>query len=199
MAGFYEHKRVAVRFAHSSYPAHRPTFCREIHASSNTEYLDLHSARHKRRKNVAGPMGDQSICPADESVERYRQELLQEGLVGCGCSCIIPSGVEATPSKFWQKRKIPPPSSLDGRVGRRSPSVARNTLANCKPNARIAKAVGLPSPRNPVNKLIEKQRALVVLFAHDRIVSNRSAGAKGHTNTCGRFGLGLKSGPIHCF
>jgi hypothetical protein len=61
--------------------------------------------------------------------------------VACGCSCIIPSGVEATPSKFCQKRKIPPPSSLDGRVGRRSPSEARNTLANCKLNARIAKAV----------------------------------------------------------
>jgi Domain of unknown function (DUF4268) len=67
--------------------------------------------------------------------------------VACCCSCIISSGVEATPSKLWQKRKIPPPSSLDGRVGRRSPSAARNTLANCKLNARIARAVGLPSPK----------------------------------------------------
>jgi hypothetical protein len=194
MAGFYEHKRVAVRFAHSSYPAHRPTFCGEIHASSNTEYLDLHSARHKRRENVAGPMGDQSIRPADESVERYRQELLQEGLVTCGCSCIIPSGVEATPSEFWQKRKIPPPSSLDGRVGRRSPSEARNTLASSKPNAKSVKAVALPSPRNPPEKRIEKQRALVVVFTHDRIVSNHPASTKRLTRACGRFDLGLKSG-----
>src|SRR5712692_2679100 len=29
-------------------------------------------------------------------------------------SCIIPSGAEATSSEFWQKRKIPPLSSLDG-------------------------------------------------------------------------------------
>src|SRR5208283_4268471 len=35
-------------------------------------------------------------------------------------SCIIPLGVDATSSEFWQRRKIPPLSSLDGRVGRRS-------------------------------------------------------------------------------
>jgi hypothetical protein len=131
-------------------------------------------------------MGDQSICPVDESVEWHR-------LVACCRSCIIPSGVEATPSKFWQKRKIPPLSSLDGRVGRRSPSEARNTLASCKPNAKSAKAVALPSPRNPTENFIVKQRALVVVFTHDRIVSNHPAGTKRLTRPCGRFGLGLKS------
>jgi hypothetical protein len=108
-------------------------------------------------------------------------------------SCIIPSGARATSSEFCQKRKIPPPSSLDGRVGRRSPSGARNTLACCKRNVRNARAVGLPSPRNPAKKLIEKQRALVVLFANDRVVSNRSACVKRARRACGRFGLGLKS------
>src|SRR5205807_10269202 len=92
-------------------------------------------------------------------------------------SCIIPSGARATSSEFWQKRKIPPPSSLDGRVGRRSPSEARNTLASCKLNARSARAVGLPSPRNPAEKGIVKQRALVVSLyvsaAFTRSVSNQ--------------------------
>src|SRR6266513_4704579 len=81
-------------------------------------------------------------------------------------SCIIPSGARATSSEFCQKRKIPPPSGLDGRVGRRSPREGRNTLASCKLNARNARAVGLPSPRNPANKLIVKQRALVVLLTY---------------------------------
>ncbi|SRR5216684_36661 len=79
-------------------------------------------------------------------------------------SCIIRSGAEATSSEFWQKRKIPPPSSLDGRVGRRSPSEGLNTSGSYKLDARSARAVGLPSPRNPAEKLIAKQRALVVLL-----------------------------------
>src|SRR5216684_8254284 len=79
-------------------------------------------------------------------------------------SCIIRSGAEATYSEFWQKRKIPPPSTLDGRVGRRSPSEARNTSGSYKLDARNARAVGLPSPRNPAEKFIVKQRALVVLL-----------------------------------
>src|SRR6266576_1501424 len=45
-------------------------------------------------------------------------------------SCIIPSGARATSSEFCQKRKIPPPSSLDGRVGRRSPSEGLNPFAD---------------------------------------------------------------------
>ena len=65
-------------------------------------------------------------------------------------------------SEFCQKRKIPPPLSLDGKVGRRSPSAALNTSSSYKPSARSTKAVGLLSPRNPPERLIEKQRALVV-------------------------------------
>jgi len=57
-------------------------------------------------------------------------------------------GVEATASEFWQKLKIPPPSNLDGRVGRKSPSAALNTSGSYKRDAKSAKAVGLPSPRN---------------------------------------------------
>src|SRR2546427_2067716 len=96
-----------------------------------------------------------------------------------GCrSCIIQLGDTARLSEFWQRQKIPPPSSLDGRVGSRSPSEARNTSGSYKLDAKSAWAVGLPSPRNPAEKFIDKQRALVVLFSHDRIVSNGSAGAK---------------------
>jgi hypothetical protein len=59
-------------------------------------------------------------------------------------SCIIWPGAEATSSEFWQKGKIPPPSSLDGKVGRRSPSEGLNTSGTCKLDGRNAKAVGLP-------------------------------------------------------
>jgi|HubBroStandDraft_4_1064222.scaffolds.fasta_scaffold527435_1 hypothetical protein len=65
-------------------------------------------------------------------------------------------------SEFCQNRKIPPPLSLDGKVGRRSPSAALNTSGSYKPSARNTKAVALPSPRNLGKKLIAKQRALVV-------------------------------------
>ena len=65
-------------------------------------------------------------------------------------------------SEFCQNRKIPPPLSLDGRVGRRSPSAGLNTSGSYKQDARSARAVGLPSPRNQPEKLIDKQRALVV-------------------------------------
>src|ERR1700674_1914568 len=91
-----------------------------------------------------------------------QRPVIQEIVVQGRCSCIIRAGAEATSSEFWQKRKIPPPSSLDGRVGRRSPSAALNTSGSCKPDAKSARAVGLPSPRNPAEKLIVKQRALVV-------------------------------------
>ncbi len=47
-------------------------------------------------------------------------------------------------------------------MGRRPPSEALNTSGSCKPDARTARAVGLPSPRNPAEKLIDKQQALVV-------------------------------------
>lgn len=76
--------------------------------------------------------------------------------------CIIRSGVRATSSEYWPRRKIPPPSSLDGRVGSRSPSAALNTSGSYKLDERSARAVGLPSPRNLGKKLIVKQRALVV-------------------------------------
>jgi hypothetical protein len=107
-------------------------------------------------------------------------------------SCIIRWGAEAASTEFWQGRKIPLPSSLDGRVGRRSPSEARNISDSYKLDAENARAVVLPSPRNPDEKPIEKQRALVVLFAHYGILKDHSPGAKRPTRACGRFGLGLK-------
>jgi hypothetical protein len=59
-------------------------------------------------------------------------------------------------------------------VGRRSPSEARNTSASCRLNGRNARAVVLPSPRNSAEQFVDKQRALVVLFGHDRFLSNGS-------------------------
>src|SRR5712691_9550067 len=74
----------------------------------------------------------------------------------CG-SCIIRSGAEATSSEFCQKRKIPPPSSLDGRVGRKSPSDALNTSGSDILDAKTVRVVGryhheTPSPTRIFNK-----------------------------------------------
>ncbi len=66
----------------------------------------------------------------------------RETLVRHCRSCIIRSGAEAASSEFWQKRKIPPPSSLDGRVGRRSPSEARNTSRSHELDGSTAEALG---------------------------------------------------------
>jgi hypothetical protein len=100
-------------------------------------------------------------CSVESRSCRWRLWL---GLERAWSSCIIQGEIRARPAEFCRRKKIPPPSSLDGRVGRRSPSGARNTLASCKLNARNARAVVLPSPRNPAEKFVEKQRALVVLL-----------------------------------
>ena len=105
-------------------------------------------------------------CPRSFRTRPDTNTMLTRVWLSKHASCIIPAGARDTSSEFCQKRKIPPPSGLDGRVGRRSPREGRNTLASCKLNGRNARAVGLPSPRNPANKLIVKQRALVVLCTH---------------------------------
>ena len=69
---------------------------------------------------------------------------------------------------FWQRRRIPPPSVLDGRAGGRSPSEVRSTSSSYRRGAKSAGAVGLPSPRNPAEILKAKQRALVVSWKRDR-------------------------------
>ena len=51
-----------------------------------------------------------------------------------------------------KRKKIPPLSSLDRRVGRRSPSEGLNTSGSCKLDGRSARAVALPSPRKPAKK-----------------------------------------------
>src|ERR1700726_3029060 len=101
------------------------------------------------------------MMTADQRQFQYQTDPRCTGLVRCFWWCIIRTG-DRVASEVWQKRKIPPPLSLDGRVGRRSPSAALNTSGSYKQSARSTKAVGLPSPRNPPEKLIEKQRALVV-------------------------------------
>ena len=131
-----------------------------------------------RAAELEEPNGRNSYSPVWRSQDNYSEhsELVwsrdweSQVLVCYHRSCIIPSAARATSSELWQKRKIPPPSILDGRVGRRSPSAARNTSGSYKLDARNARAVGLPSPRNRVEKPIVKQRALVVLFTYDRIV-----------------------------
>ena len=62
--------------------------------------------------------------------------------------------IRARPSEFCRRKKIPPPSSLDARAGKRSPSVARNTSGNCKldgkrKGGRSPKCQGLLSWRVP--------------------------------------------------
>jgi hypothetical protein len=39
------------------------------------------------------------------------------GLVKPGASCIIQTAARTEVTAFWQTRKIPPPSVLDGRAG----------------------------------------------------------------------------------
>lgn len=117
----------------------------------------------KRRKEESEPK--HRLSQALKSVSRFFAFLVP----GC-TSCIIRSGVEGISSEFWPKRKIPPPSSLDGRVGRRSPSAELSTSGSYKLDAESAKAVGLPSPRNLADNFIVKQRALVVLLTlQDRV------------------------------
>src|SRR6267142_5282139 len=93
--------------------------------------------------------------------ERWQAQLIR-ALAQRQASCIILSEARATSSEFCRRRKIPPPSVLDGRVGRRSPSAGLNTSSSCRRDGRNARADGLPSPRNPAKRLTYKQRALVV-------------------------------------
>src|ERR1700722_9768645 len=71
-----------------------------------------------------------------------------------------------TSPRFWPRRKIPPPSVLDGKAGGRSQSEVLRTSNACRRSGRTVRAVGLPSPRNPAEKQKLKQRALVVVYSH---------------------------------
>jgi transcriptional regulator with XRE-family HTH domain len=71
--------------------------------------------------------------------------------------------------RFWPRRKIPPPSVLDGKAGGRSRSEVPRTSSAYKRSGRTVRAVGLPSPRNPAKKLKQKQRALVVVYSHQEL------------------------------
>jgi hypothetical protein len=115
------------------------------------------TARHPEMVNgYSERLGEETLQP------KARKISANAGFNQTASPCIIRSGVRATSSEYWPRLKIPPPSSLDGRVGSRSPSEALNTSGSYKPSARSTKAVGLPSPRNLGKKLIVKQRALVV-------------------------------------
>src|SRR5438094_683943 len=111
----------------------------------------------RSRPTHSGPIVANSETIRERRSEKLSNRFAFSLVLDCG-SCIIRSGAKARSSEFWQKRKIPPPSSLDGRVGRRSPSEGLNTSGSYKLDARTVKAVGLPSPRNPTQKLIKKQR-----------------------------------------
>ena len=133
-------------------------------ASADRRRAGLHTGMRQSRSGKRRDEPKHCLSQALKSANRFFAFLAP----GC-TSCIIRSGVEATSSEFWPKRKIPPPSSLDGRVGGRSPSAALNTSGSYKLDGKSAGAVGLPSPRNPAEKLIVKQRALVVqLILQDR-------------------------------
>jgi hypothetical protein len=106
--------------------------------------------------------------------------------------------VDFPEAKFWQGRRIPPPSVLGGKAGGRSPSAVPNTSSNCKRSARTEKAVALPSPRNPGKKLLIKQRALaVIMLAH----ANQSRGsnpgrAQSEELFAGGFGTAVRTAEV---